>query len=144
MATDPEKLRAVRDWPVPTNVPELQSFLGFVGFYRRFIKNFSRLARPLHDAIRSPSKKRGTRRPSKLDILIWGEEQQEAFTKLVNACCSSPVLAFADFTKPFKLHTDASMDGLGAVLYQTQDGKDRVIAYASRRLTKSEQNYPVH
>ena len=144
VATDPEKLRAVRDWPVPTNVPELQSFLGFVGFYRRFIKNFSRLARPLHDAIRSSSKKRGTRRPSKLDILIWGEEQQVAFTKLVNACCSSPVLAFADFTKPFKLHTDASMDGLGAVLYQTQDGKDRVIAYASRRLTKSEQNYPVH
>ena len=53
VATDPEKLRAVRDWLVPTNVPELQSFLGFVGFYRRFIKNFSKLARPLHDAIRS-------------------------------------------------------------------------------------------
>ena len=101
---------------MPTIVPELRSFLGFVGFYRRIIRNFSKLARPLHDAILNSCKKRGTRRPSKLDVLIWGTEQQEAFTKLVDACCMSPVLVFADFTKPFKLHTDANVDGSGAVL----------------------------
>ena len=63
---------------------------------------------------------------------------------LVDACCNTPVLAFADYTKPFIVHTDASGHGLGAVLYQVQDGKQRAIAYASRGLSVSEKNYSVH
>ena len=76
--------------------------------------------------------------------LQWGPDQQKSFDELINLCTSTPVLGFADYTKPFKLYTDASMEGLSAVLYQEQDGKDRVIAYASRRLKPSEKNYPVH
>ena len=66
------------------------------------------------------------------------------FNKLVSMCCEAPVLAYADYSKPFLVHTDASLDGLGAVLYQEQEGTGRVIAYASRGLTPSERNYPVH
>ena len=75
---------------------------------------------------------------------MWGPEQQKSFLNMINLCTTSPVLTFADISKPFKLYTDASMEGLGAVLYQEHDGKDRVVSYASRRLSKSERNYPVH
>lgn len=142
VATDPEKIAAVKSWPVPANASELQSFLGFVGFYRRFIPAFSRVARPLHEAI--PKTNGMKRRQIKNAPFNWGPSQQEAFEKLVSLCSSTPVLAFADYTKPFILHTDASMDGLGAVLYQEQEGKERVLAFASRRLSRSEKNYPVH
>ena len=74
----------------------------------------------------------------------WGPDQQEAIETLQRLCTESPILAYADFKAPFILHTDASGDGLGAVLYQVQEGKQRVIAYASRSLTRSERNYPVH
>ena len=74
----------------------------------------------------------------------WGPEQQEAFETLQRLCTESPILAYADIKAPFIPHTDASGDGLGAVLYQVQEGKQRVIAYASQSLTKSERNYPVH
>ena len=73
-----------------------------------------------------------------------GPEQQEAFETLQRLCTESPILAYADIKAPFVLHTDASGVGLGAVLYQVQDGQKRVIAYASRSLSKSERNYPVH
>ena len=75
---------------------------------------------------------------------IWGPEQHAAFETLQRLCTESPILAYADFKAPFILHTDASGDGLGAVLYQVQEGKQRVIAYASRSLTRSERNYSVH
>ena len=76
--------------------------------------------------------------------VCWGPEQQEAFETLLRLCTEFPVLAYADFKAPFVLHTDASGDGLGAVLYQVQDGQKRVMVYASRSLSKSERNYPVH
>ena len=72
--------------------------------------------------------------------LVWEETQQLAFEKLKDACTSTPILGFADYTGPFVLNTDASIDGLGAVLQQEQDGHTRVIAYASRSLCKSEKN----
>ena len=74
----------------------------------------------------------------------WGPEQQAAFEELIRLVTTAPVLAFADYTKPYVLHTDASRDGLGAVLYQKQDGIERVIAYASRGLSNAERNYPAH
>ena len=76
--------------------------------------------------------------------VYWGSEQQEAFETLQMICTESPILVYVDFKAPFVLHTDASGDGLGAVLYQVQDGQKRVIAYASQRLSRSERNYPVH
>ena len=74
----------------------------------------------------------------------WRPEQQEAFETLQRLCTEAPILAYADFKAPFILHTDASSDGLGAVLYQNQNGQRRVIAYASRSLSPSERNYPAH
>ena len=74
----------------------------------------------------------------------WGPEQQEALEKLQRLCTEAPVLAYVDFKSPFILQTDASGDGLGAVLYQDHDDQKRVIAYASRSLSKSELIYPVH
>jgi len=96
-----EKIAAVRDWPVPTTTRDLQSFLGFASYYRRFVKDFARLAGPLHDLINNHS-----------------EEQEDAFHRLKSALIGSNVLGFADFQRPFILEVDASHDGLGAILSQ--------------------------
>ena len=74
----------------------------------------------------------------------WGETEQKAFDTLKSLCCQAPILAYPDYKLPFVLHTDSSLEGLGAVLYQIQNGVKRVIAYASRSLNKSEMNYPVY
>ena len=145
IAVDAGKISCVRDWPEPKTVTELQRFLGFTSFYRRFIKGFARIAKPLHEAcqggIHTHTK---TRTRVRYPPLRWGAEQQNAFIQLKNACCRTPILGFADYKKPFVLHTDASGEGLGAVLHQQQDGVNRVISYASRSLSKAEKNYPVH
>ena len=91
------------------------------------------------------SKRKGQKgKKPKAKPWCWGESQQIAFDQIKQLLCSPPVLAYADYSKPFILHTDASGDGLGAVLYQIQNGKERVISYASRGLHNSERNYPAH
>ena len=120
---------------------EVRSFLGLVSYYRRFIPNFSKLAKPLNQLLQNLE---GTPSQKKKIKVHWGPEQQEAFETLQRLCTDSPVLAYADFKAPFILHTDASGEGPGAVLYQIQEGKQRVIAYTSRSLSKSEKNCPVH
>ena len=78
-------------------------------------------------------------------MVEWNDECQEAFKKLKQLCSQTPILAYANYKKPFKLHTDASENGLRAVLYQKQDDStDHVIAYASQTLSKSEKNYDAH
>ena len=141
VSTDPDKIKSVTEWPQPTIVTEVRSFLGFVSYYRRFIPNFSKIAKPLNKLLQNLE---GTPSQKKKFKVHWGPDQQEAFETLQRLCTESPILAYADFKAPFILHTDASGDGLGAVLYQVQEGKQRVIAYASRSVTKSERNYPVH
>ena len=131
----------VTKWPQPTTVTEVRSFLGFVSYYRRFIPNFSKIAKPLNKLLQNLE---GTPSQKKKIQGLLGPEQQEAFETLQRLCTESPILAYADFKAPFILHIDASGDGLGAVLYQVQEGKQRVIAYASQSLTRSERNYPVH
>ena len=141
VSTDPDKIKFVTEWPQPTTVTEVRSFLGFVSYYRRFIPNFSKVAKPLNKLSQNLE---GTSSQKKKFKVHWGPEQQEAFETLQRLCTESSILAYADFKAPFILHTDASGDGLGAVLYQVQEGKQRVIAYASQSLTRSERNYPVH
>ena len=142
IATDPSKIEAVDNWPRPRTVNDLRSFLGFVGYYRKFINSFSSIARPLNDLLVGLD---NSIKSTKKQFLEWHPEQEEAFLSLKKACCTAPVLGYADYTKPFVLHTDSSLDGLGAILYQ-KDSKEklRVIAYASRSLSKSEKNYPAH
>ena len=141
VSTDPDKIKAVTEWPHPTTVTEVRSFLGFVSYYRRFIPNFSKVAKPLNKLLQNLE---GTLNQKKKFKVHLGPEQKEAFETLQGLCTESPVLAYADFKAPFILHTDASGHGLGAVLYQVQEGEQRAIAYASRSLSRSERNYPVH
>ena len=95
---------------------EVRSFLDFVSYYRRFIPNFSKVAKPLNQLLQNLE---GTPSQKKTFKVYWGPDQQEAFETLQMLCTESPILAYADFKAPFVLHTDASGDGLGAVLYQS-------------------------
>ena len=137
--TDPKKISAIKEWPTPKTVTDVRSFLGFTNHYRRFIHKYAHIARPLN-ALTS-----GDNAAKKKQAIQWNADCKKAFQKLKQLCSSTPILAYADYSKPFKLHTDACGLGLGAVLYQKQDdGTDCVIAFASRALNKSEAKYPAH
>ncbi|PIK45975.1 hypothetical protein BSL78_17183 [Apostichopus japonicus] len=134
-----DNIEAVKTWPVPYSVKELRSFIGFCSFYRRFVPGFSKIAGPLHTLVATTShdqknKKSSTRR------LAWTTEHQVAFETLKSKLCVQPILGYADFTKPFELEVDASHQGLGAVLFQHQNGMRKVISYASRTLRGAERN----
>ena len=153
--TDHDKREALASWPEPSSIKELRSFLGFTGYYRRFIKDYARIVKPLNDLLIGHhtnkssdhnQEKQKKKKKKKIDIAPWqwGQAQQLAFDTLRENLSSRPVLAYADFKKPFKVHTIASLEGLCAILYQEQEGKERVIAYASRGLRNSEKHYPAH
>lgn len=118
VATDPDKISAVLQWPIPQSVKELRSFLGLAGYYRRFVKHFGPLSRPLTDLHRKGA------------VFVWTDQQQDAFVALKQALTSAPVLALPDFSRPFSVETDASGAGIGAVL--TQGGHP--IAFLSKAL----------
>lgn len=105
VATDPEKIAAVQNWPIPTTVTQLRGFLGLAGYYRRFIKHFGIICRPMFNVL-------------KKNEFQWGPDQQQAFEALKLKLSQAPVLALPDFTQPFVLETDASGYGIGAVLMQ--------------------------
>ena len=128
---DPKKLSAVKELVPPTNVKEIRMFLGFVGYYRRFIPNFSAVAKPLNQLLR------------KTQEWVWKEEQQAAFEQLRDKLLEAPVLAMPDYTRPFFIRTDASYNGLGASLVQEDKdtGARRPVAYSSRSLKAAECNY---
>lgn len=129
VATDPEKIKAVSEWPVPTSVKEVRSFLGLAGYYRRFVKDYASIAAPLHELTKKDRS------------FVWSGETQLAFETLRSALTSPPVLAMPLDIGDFILDTDASDRANGSVLSQVQDGQERVIAYASRILDKREVNY---
>jgi len=145
---DEEKTKVLETWPVPTNVDEVRKYLGFVGYFRKYVKDYAKIAKPLNDLLAGhgkPSNRRNGKKPKKTSTWKWEREHQEAFEILIDRLASPPILAYPDFKgSEFLIHTDASGRGLGAVLYQNQDGHDRVIAYASRGLRASERNYPAH
>ncbi|GJZ98811.1 putative reverse transcriptase domain-containing protein [Tanacetum coccineum] len=125
---DPSKIEAVKNWEAPRTPYEVRSFLGLAGYYRRFIENFSKTAKPM--AIL-------TRKSKTFD---WGGEQERAFQTLKDKLCNAPVLALFDRPKDFMVYCDASGLGLGCVLMQRR----KVIAYASRQLKIDEKNYTTH
>lgn len=156
IATDPGKVAVVRNWPEPTDLKSLRSFLGFCGYYRRFIANYSSIVRPLTELTKGypptqKSKKIRAKDPTKTYLKPsepfkdrWDNSCQQAFKKIIDCLTNAPVLAFADPTKPYVLHVDASMNGLGAVLNQEYPEGLKPVAFASRKLSDSERNYPVH
>ena len=128
-----EKVRVIRDFPEPTTKRELRSFLGMVGYYRKFIPNFSQLAAPLTDMT-------GKGYPAKV---IWTDSAREAFQTLRHLLTEEPVLRSPDFSKRFILQTDASDRGLGAVLLQEGEEGRNPVFYLSRKLLPRAQAYAV-
>ncbi|GJZ69154.1 reverse transcriptase domain-containing protein [Tanacetum coccineum] len=125
---DPSKIEAVKNWEAPTSPTEVRSFLGLAGYYRRFIANFSSIAKPL------------TLLTQKNKKYEWGAEQEEAFQLLKSKLCDAPILSLPDGVEDFVVYCDASNRGLGCVLMQ----RNKVIAYASRQLKIHEKNYTTH
>ena len=113
--TDPKKVEAIHKWPAPTNMMEVRSFPRFTNYYHRFIKKYAQVAKPLYKLILGENASR------KWNFIQWDLDCQNAFDNLKELCTTTPILAYADFTKPFKLHTNASVLGLGAVLYQVHE-----------------------
>jgi len=131
LKVDPEKVKAILDWPVPSNVKEIQSFIGLCNYYRIFIKDFAKIARPLHKLTR------------KNVPFLWGSDQQKSFDKLKELFTSAPILRNPDSNKPFIVETDASNFAVGAILSQEFAGQLHPIAFISTSLTKSQLNYPI-
>nr|GEZ94042.1 putative reverse transcriptase domain-containing protein [Tanacetum cinerariifolium] len=121
---DPAKVEAITKWPRPTSVTEVRSFLGLVGYYRRFVEGFSRLDLPLTKLMRKGEK------------FVWNEEREKSFEELKQRLVSAPVLTLPSGTGGFQIYSDASKKGLGYVLMQ----HGKVIAYASRQLKPYEGN----
>ncbi len=130
VATDPDKVKIVKEYPPPTKVSEVRSFLGFVGYYRKYIKDFCRIAEPLTNLTRK-------------DVhFVWDEKRKVAFETLKQKLQEPPIFAYPRFDgTEFILQTDASGKGLGFISAQNQDGKERVVSYGGRALHKGEKNY---
>ncbi|WVZ80788.1 hypothetical protein U9M48_028239 [Paspalum notatum var. saurae] len=128
VAVDPSKVDDVLNWKQSETVTEIRSFLGLASYYRRFIKDFSKTAKPMTSLTKKNAK------------YVWSPKCVEAFQTLKKLLTSAPVLAQSDVTKPFDVYCDASGNGFGYVLML----EGRVIAYTSRQLRKHEANYPTH
>ncbi|GKB62656.1 putative reverse transcriptase domain-containing protein, partial [Tanacetum coccineum] len=125
---DPAKIEAVKNWTSPTTPTEISQFLGLAGYYRRFIKDFSKIAKSLTELTQKNKK------------YIWEEDQESAFQLLKQKLCEAPILALLEGNDDFVIYCDASHQGLGAVLMQ----REKVIAYASRQLKPHEENDTTH
>ena len=132
LSPDPAKVQAVANWKVPMNVSEVRSFLGLAGYYRRFIKNFARIAAPLTNLTR------------KNHPFAWSLREGEAFNQLKTVLQNAPVLQLADQQKDYIVTTDASDYAMGAVLSQVWDDGEHPVAFESRKMNPAEQNYPTH
>ncbi|KAL4127018.1 hypothetical protein QTP88_011216 [Uroleucon formosanum] len=126
---DERKIKSVKTFPIPTTVKEIKSFLGLTGYYRNFVPDYGKIAKPITNLLRKGIE------------FIWTSECQEAFEKLKIILCNEPLLQYPDFEKPFIITCDASNYAVGCVLSQGVIPADLPIAYASRTLNKAEINY---
>jgi len=133
VSMDPIKVQGVQDWPCPTMKRELQQFLGFVNYYRRFIRAFAQITHPLH-------------RLTGKEQWHWGVEEEKAFQDLKRVISTAPVLIMPKDDAPFHVEVDSSNYATGAVLSQLDDddGKWHPIAFFSRALSDVEHNYDIH
>lgn len=133
LRTDPEKVSSMLNYPRPTSTTEIKRFVGLCSWYRRFIKDFSTLLSPLNDLLKGKKKNQK---------VVWTPEAEASFVKIKELLISAPILSQPDFSKPFTIQCDASDTGLGGVLTQVLDNEEeKVIAYASRTLSRTERNY---
>ncbi|KAL5491297.1 hypothetical protein EMCRGX_G016559 [Ephydatia muelleri] len=127
--TDSDKTRCIADWPTPSCLQDLKQFLGLASYYRRFVRNFAAIVAPL------------VKLTEKGHVWHWSSDCDAAFLQLKERLVTSPILGYPVFNQPFMVDTDASGEGLGAVLSQYVSGVERVIAFASRSLSKAERKY---
>src|SRR5882762_1897438 len=133
LTMDPIKLKGIMDWPTPKKLKDVRAFLGFTGFYRCFVHNYSCLARPLNDLTK------------KVNPWHWGKPEQDAFDQLKQHFLEAPILIQPDLTAPFRLECDASMYASGAVLSQcSSDGLWHPVAFMSQSFIEAEQNYDIY
>ncbi|GBN70479.1 Retrovirus-related Pol polyprotein from transposon 412, partial [Araneus ventricosus] len=123
------KVAAVEKFPIPQNIADVCSFLGISSYYRRFIKNFANVARPLQELLKKDAK------------FAWESPQKRSFATLKKSLIGHPILGHFQPEADTLIHSDAIGYGIGAVLVQIQDGQEKPIAYASRSLTPAEKNY---
>lgn len=126
---NPNKIKAIKDFPLPRTEKQIKSFLGLLGYYRKFIKDFAKLTKPFTECLRKDKR------------IILDSRYIETFETCKNLLINDPILQYPDFSKTFNLTTDASNFALGAILSQGPIGSDKPVCFASRTLTKSEQNY---
>lgn len=126
---NPEKIHAVKNFPIPKTQKEIKTFLGLLGYYRKFINNFANLTKPLTNCLKKGNK------------VELNPTYIKCFEQCKNLLCNDPILQYPDFEKPFNLTTDASNYALGAILSQGAIGSDRPVCYASRTLSETEQRY---
>ena len=130
---DPGKVSAVKSWPTPTTLKEVRAFIGFTNFYRRFIKDFSTMARPLHDLTKKDTPWQ------------WNKEQQEAFGSIKQQFCTEPILKVYNPELPTQVEVDASEFATGGILSQKHDnGLWHPVAYRSQSMSKEERNYKIY
>ena len=133
LAMEEQKVSGIADWPPPTNVSQVRSFIGFCNYYRRFIKNYADLCKPLNDLLK------------KTVPFAWTTDKHDAFERLKTAFVSQPVLSIPDHTKPFIIEADASLFATGAVLLQEDsNGEEHPAGYLSNSLNPAERNYQVY
>ena len=140
ISPDADKIKCVRQWRRPTTLKTIQTFLGFCSYYRRFVPKFAVRVGPIQELVRQLLRLQESKRHSVPIGDHWDDQSQSSFEDIKEPLISAPVLGFADFSIPFVLKTDASQQGLGAILSQVQHGKRKVIAYASRGLCPTERN----
>ena len=142
ISANPQKVDAMKNWPVPMSAKELHSFLGLASYYCCFIPKFAAIAKCLHDLVSPTNVKRKNKKEPKAIAITnsdkkfnWTGKHQVAFDLLKTHLMSVPVLGYPDFSRPFDLETDASLQGLGAVLsHKDKNGKNRLITYVSKSL----------
>ena len=127
---DPSKVEAIQELEPPTDVRGIRSFIGLTGYYRRFISNYAKIAKPLTELTKKNRR------------FIWTADCQQSFETLRRALTESPILAFPDVNKPYKLYTDASSYAIGSALVQETEMGERVIQYLSHQLNETQQRWP--
>ena len=127
VTTDPSKIEAVKDWPIPRSIKDVRSFFGLTSYYRKFIRGYAEKAKPLYKVTKKNQR------------FSWSEECQLSFEELKNALISAPILAYHTTDGSFILDADASNINLGAVLSQVHNGVEKVICYYNKTFSCAEQ-----
>lgn len=128
---DPDRVKSITEFPKPSTIRQVRRFMGMAGWYRRYINNFSNIAAPITDLLKTT------------DRFTWTQAATNAFDELKTCLTTAPVLTHADFSLPFYIQCDASMLGVGGVLFQIKEGDEHPIAYMSRKLNPAQRNYSV-